>query len=132
MHLKKSEEQSCYINFNFSSFYHVNVLQFNSTLPFLYKLLFHCVNGEWINVMVIYFHIPYLIGSHSTVTVTPFKLNEMTLMHSLFDLQMIYGQIILTISITEFLSYLSLVWDCFCFSSFFLNKYLTYIGINLH
>lgn len=40
MHLKKSEGQSCYNNFNFSSFYHVNVLQFNSTLPFCINCCF--------------------------------------------------------------------------------------------
>lgn len=40
MHLKKSEGQSCYINFNFSSFYHVNVLQFNSTSPFCINCCF--------------------------------------------------------------------------------------------
>lgn len=130
LHAFKKIRRTGYINFNSSSFHHVNVLQFYSTSSL--RIVVSLCEWWMIWFMVIYFNIPYLIGGHSTVTVTPFKLNEITLMHSLFDFQMIYGQIILTISITEFLSYLSLVWDCFCFSSFFLNKYLTYIGINLH
>lgn len=44
----------CYINFNFSSFYHVNVLQFNSTSPFC----INCCFTVWmVNDLILWWYI---------------------------------------------------------------------------